>query len=186
MGKYCIREYRIWKGMKSRCKSPSFSKSSYQHKNIKVCDRWINSFDNFYQDMGECPENYSLDRIDNDKDYTPDNCRWANYNIQSNNRGDFNIAITYNGDTKTLKEWALYFNIKYTTLYNRIFRSNLPFEKAILPDPFNKLILYNNELHTLKEWSIILNIKYSVLVDRKFQGWDTHRMFTTPIKIINN
>ena len=179
-GKKQLREYRIWSGMLSRCYNPNHQHTRiYKIKGIKVCDRWRNSFENFYHDMGPCPENYSLDRIDNNGDYCPENCRWANQYTQSANRGEFNHVFTYQGESKVLKEWARYFNMSYSTLYSRIYRYGLPFEKAIEKDPFNKLIEIDGVYHTLKEWCELYNIKYSIVVNRiDKHGWDLIRALT--------
>lgn len=75
------KEYSSWQHMKSRCKNDP----GYSH--VNVCERWINSFDNFIEDMGQMPSaNYSIDRIDNSKGYEPTNCRWASKITQTINR----------------------------------------------------------------------------------------------------
>lgn len=82
-----MREYHSWVGAKGRCKNPNNPKYyRYAGRGIKVCDRWDKSFENFLQDMGPCPPGCSLDRVNNDGDYEPSNCRWANPNVQANNR----------------------------------------------------------------------------------------------------
>lgn len=175
------REYRIWKAMRSRCNAPCNAHSTYQTKGIKVSARWDN-FDNFIQDMGPAPsDEYSIDRIDNDKDYVPNNCRWATTSVQTKNRGSFNKLFTYKGETKVLKDWAREFGIKYNTLYGRIYRSGLTFEEAINPDPFNRLIEYQGRKQTMKDWCEELNLKYSTIIDRRHQGWSIERAFETPL-----
>ena len=78
--------YRSWMKMKERCYLKSYAeKEFYQDIGIKVCDRWLESFENFYEDMGERPEGMTLDRIDFTKDYTPENCRWADLTMQAFN-----------------------------------------------------------------------------------------------------
>lgn len=80
-------EYSSWIKMKERCYSKHYRDPQYyKDKGVKVCDRWINSFENFYNDMGDCPKGYSLDRIDPDGDYDPKNCRWASLSIQAFNQ----------------------------------------------------------------------------------------------------
>lgn len=80
------RTYNIWCGMKDRCNNPNNSHyHSYGARGINVCDRWLNSFINFFEDMGESPTNLSLDRIDNDKGYFKENCKWSDNFIQQRN-----------------------------------------------------------------------------------------------------
>lgn len=83
-------EYRSWKGMLNRCRNPGATGfKNYGGRGIKVCERW-HSYENFLADMGRKPApKYSLDRIDCDSDYTPDNCRWATPTEQSRNRRGF-------------------------------------------------------------------------------------------------
>jgi len=111
-------EYSIWQNMKNRCKN--LNDSRYGGRGIFVCDRWLNSFDNFLSDMGRRPNiMFSIERISNDKGYSPENCRWATKKEQSANRRS-NIKIEYNGESMILSEWAKKINIPYPTLLNRV------------------------------------------------------------------
>jgi len=129
-----MKEYRIWKAMKARCYSPVNSHMSYQKKGIVVSDEWKNDFVKFVTDIGLIPEPkdiYSIERIDNDKNYCKENCKWATSSEQTKNRGTFNIIYTRNGETLVLKDWARKYNIEYTTLRNRIVKSGKSFDEAI-------------------------------------------------------
>jgi len=81
------KEYNTWCLMKRRCNNPKeVGYKYYGGRGITVCDRWLESFQNFYEDMGKCPEGMSLDRIDVNGNYEPSNCRWATHSEQSYNQ----------------------------------------------------------------------------------------------------
>lgn len=121
-GKTGTREYRAWNAMKNRCNNPSCEKYQYYGgKGIRVCDKWNGSFESFLEDMGDCPEGHTLDRIDANKDYTPDNCRWASWTTQSRNRS-WNRLITLHGETRCVSEWSERVGIGANTLISRLNR----------------------------------------------------------------
>ena len=100
-------EYRAWNGMKQRCFNPNHKRySDYGGRGITVCDRWLNSFENFFADMGTKPSpKHSLDRIDNDGDYSAENCRWATKAEQQNNQRNNKPLITIGKETYTIVQW---------------------------------------------------------------------------------
>lgn len=116
-----VSEYNIWAGMKARCYNRrSASWKRYGGRGIAVCDSWRDSFDAFLADMGRRPgPNYSLDRIDVNKDYGPDNCRWATQSQQQNNRRD-NILIKAFGESLTPSQWEGKFGVTASTIRNRL------------------------------------------------------------------
>lgn len=118
-GKSRTKIYQIWLAMRQRCYHLTNKQYKYYGgRGIKVCDKW-KKFENFFADMGERPEGLSLDRIDNNGNYCPENCRWATRKEQSRNTGR-NIRITLNGKTKVLKDWAKDTGINYYTLRGRL------------------------------------------------------------------
>ncbi len=105
--------------MKERTSNPhSKSFSRYGGRGIKVCNRWKDSFENFLTDMGHRPKGYSIDRINNDGDYEPSNCRWANHVTQARNRRN-NIIVTHNGKEMCLAELATIVGLPYGLLFER-------------------------------------------------------------------
>ncbi len=124
--------YNSWHGMLQRCYN--FKNVGYKYygkRGIKVCKRWKNSFINFYKDMGDRPENLTLDRIDNNGNYTPKNCRWSTRIEQANNTRN-NVLVTIGKKTKTVSEWARIKKINNSTVFKRINRYGWSPEKAIL------------------------------------------------------
>jgi DNA-binding CsgD family transcriptional regulator len=86
--------YVSWEAMKHRCYQPSNPRRKYYaERGIKVCDRWIDSFQNFLEDMGERPIGCSIDRIDGYGNYEPENCRWSSYSTQRRNRADLKLKL---------------------------------------------------------------------------------------------
>ena len=107
------RTYNAWQNMKTRCKRDP------HYKDITIHPAWVNDFEAFRRDMGECPEGLTLDRIKTEGNYEPSNCRWATMEEQANNKIT-NRLITVNGVTKTVAEWMTHHGLDYTTFYRRI------------------------------------------------------------------
>lgn len=127
------KTYICWSSMKQRCyNSKTIAYKYYGKKGIGVCARWM-KFENFLVDMGEKPEGLTLDRFDNKKWYSPENCRWATKEQQQLNKGKKQTLITFNNMTLNMSEWARKYNINEGTFYWRMLTRKLPIEKAILP-----------------------------------------------------
>lgn len=196
-----VKEYKrlnsIFRGMKDRCYNPkNYEYNKYGGRGIVVCDEWMNhervktlgrvtkgwvafkewALLNGYQD------NLSIDRIDNNKGYSPDNCRWADAKTQSNNRGDFVYKITYKGKTQTLKQWCEELGLKYQTTLRRISVFHWSYKKAFETkcDAREKLITYKNESKSLTQWCKELGLDYRGTHRRIYrQHWSIERAFET-------
>lgn len=137
--------YGVWSGLKSRCcYKGDLSYSLYGGRGIEVCDRWLDSFENFCDDMNESYQQHikqygikdtSIDRIDVNGNYCKENCQWATAKEQANNRRT-TIKITHNGETHSLKEWCEIFGTNY---YNACYRykHNWEFSKIFSKEIFS-------------------------------------------------
>lgn len=123
-GKYNTRIYRIWNKMKGRCNNKRNTHyDCYGGRGIRVCDEWLNDFQKFYKWSveNEYNNNLTIDRIDVDGNYEPNNCRWVSMKVQANNRRT-NAQIEFNGKTQNIAKWAEELGINKRTLSNRFER----------------------------------------------------------------
>lgn len=126
------RLHNIWRSMKDRCFNPNNkSYSFYGGRGISICNAWLNDFMPFYEwaNSHGYNDNLTIDRIDPNKNYSPQNCRWVDRTKQANNTRR-NIVITMDNETKTLTEWCRYLNLPYTSIQSRLHRG-WPVEKAL-------------------------------------------------------
>lgn len=112
--------YGVWTHMRDRCYNKSDKRyNCYGGRGISVCDRWLDSFENFFADMGEAPEKMSLDRINVNGDYCPDNCRWATNEQQANNTRT-NHFLELGEERFTVAQWSRKTGIRSHTILRRI------------------------------------------------------------------
>lgn len=113
-------EYRSWANMKTRCLNERSDKYQYYGaRGITVCESWM-KYQNFLADMGRAPSSrHSIERIDNNGNYEPSNCRWATKIEQANNKRS-SIFINYKGENKTIPEWCRCLNLPLHTIFTRI------------------------------------------------------------------
>lgn len=118
---YADRAYGVWQAMRDRCNNPNRADyHRYGGRGITVCKRW-ESFENFLEDMGNPPKGYTLDRISNDKGYSPKNCKWSTRKEQVYNSSKVRL-VTIGGKTKTLGEWLSQYAVTRSTFYQRLRR----------------------------------------------------------------
>jgi len=114
-------EYKIWRAMINRCyKKNNTAYSDYGGRGITVCDRWLNSFESFYADMGKRPsKEYSIERKNVNGNYDTSNCKWATTKEQSRNKRN-NVVLTLDGESMCLMDWSIKTGIGHKTLSARI------------------------------------------------------------------
>ena len=162
-------EYRIWKGIKSRCSDPNNQAYHlYGGNGITICDEWKDDFMAFYNDMGPRPSLYhSIDRKENDKGYSKDNCRWATHIEQANNRTN-NRRFKYGGEERTLADWCRHLKLNRRLIYSRISRG-WTFEEAIQPAK-TIMIDFEGETKSLYEWCSLMGMDYDKTYLRVIRG----------------
>jgi hypothetical protein len=182
--------YTKWKGMITRCyNEASEFYMDYGGRGITVCERWRGKggFENFYADMGDVPENKpTIDRIDVNGDYCPENCRWADEIDQANNKRN-NRFLTYNGESLTSSQWARRIGISERVIKDRV-RLGWDADK-ILTTPVlasgrrtgkTRLLGFNGEMLSVTEWSKRTGIRRETIGRRLKLGWSTEQAITTP------
>lgn len=124
--------YEIWHGMKQRCLNPkSQSYPFYGGRGITICSRWLESVANFYADMGDRPtSSHTIERVNNDGNYEPMNCRWASRAEQNENTRQ-TVLLTFHGETLSLGKWARKIGVPRRTLSSRLGKLGWPLEKAL-------------------------------------------------------
>lgn len=181
-------EFNIWSHMLGRCNNPN--NKSYVHyggRGISVCESW-KKFENFYRDMGPRPgAGYSIDRVDVNGDYCPDNCRWATAVTQARNTRKTKY-VTAGGKTLPFIEMAEDHGITRETLKSRVCRG-MSIEDAIAKPVVRhsgstrgRLYEFNSKHHSAAEWSAITGIPYKTLLHRLHAGWDIGKALTTRVK----
>jgi len=163
--------YTTWSGIKQRCYNP---KNDHYHRyggrGITMFGEWVNSFPAFYNYIGDAPDNnqrWSIDRIDNEGNYEPDNIRWALPSTQANNTS-VNVNLTLNGETKNLEQWAKHLNISSSALSRK--RSRGDSIEDILKPSSNRRgekMMYEGKELLLREIALITGVKYQTLWYRR-------------------
>lgn len=185
-GMYGTQEYYIWQGMLKRCynkNSPYYAR--YGGRGITVCDRW-HKFENFYDDMRDKPEGLSLERIDNNKEYSKDNCMWATSKEQANNREN-NVVLTYGGKTQSISMWEQELGFKHGTLWMRVNTYGWAPEKAIetpvVPVSREPVTAFG-KTQSLRKHAADYGFGLSTIQLRLKTGMSLEEALTTPRKIV--
>lgn len=171
--------YNVWCYMKQRCYYiKNIMYYNYGGRGIKVCDEWLNDFQAFYNwsISNGYKKGLQIDRIDVNRNYEPNNCRWVNKYINANNKRN-NIDFTYNGKTMSLKAWCRYLNISYKTCTTRYYRGHtieeclnlIPLKDKRKKTPHNAILYkYDNKIYSIKQLADRLSIpKYKLYRELK-------------------
>lgn len=173
-----------WDSMKQRCYNPKSTRWQwYGARGITVCRRWRNSLEAFRQDMGPRPPGCCLDRKNNDRNYTPGNCRWATIKQSANNKQNTRW-LKYKGRTQSIDDWPAETGITYHVLTQRIHRLKWSVRKA-LTTPVRQvdvLIEFRGRSKTLAQWAKVLKVSYISLWSRMRLGWSIERVLSTPLR----
>ena len=171
----------IYNGMRLRCYNENnVNYKYYGGKGVTICDEWLLSFENFFDWAinNGYNENLTIDRIDSEKEYSPDNCKWSTKKEQAYNRS-ISVKLTLNGRTMYMTEWAEELEIDKKILSWRY--NNGWSDEEILTRPRdykeNKLTL-NEETHSMSEWSRITGIKVATISYRMKKGWSVEDALT--------
>ena len=154
--------------MKVRCLNKNNkSYRDYGGRGISVCSEWQESFSSFYEWSinNGYKENLTLDRINFNGNYAPDNCKWSTLKEQMNNTRK-NIFLEYDGDTKTVKEWAETLGVSQYTLYSRVKKGWSIADIIEKPIRRKRIITINGESHSIEEWAEISGIPVRTLYNR--------------------
>jgi hypothetical protein len=178
-------EYQVWAGMKNRCSDPTSDRwHRYGGRGIRVCDRWWNSFESFYADMGPRPgPDYQIDREDNDGNYEPGNCRWVTRVVNANNREASRI-IEFGGRSLTITQWARETGLARQALETRL-DAGWTVERA-LTEPSGALhgltvmLEHDGQTLPLQQWAKLVGVAGTTIHNRLRAGWSVERALTTP------
>lgn len=186
-GKSNTKEYQAYRGMITRCYVPSARMYyAYGGRGIKVCERWLdkeNGFLNFLSDMGLSPtKEHQLDKIDNNKDYSPENCRWVTFDIQKINKRSVHL-ITHNGETMCATDWGRRLGKSLKCIMGRVKRG-LSLDEVLTDKVYKNrytkiFITMNEETLSISQWSKRLNIPIGTIRDRYNKGLTAEEILNT-------
>lgn len=168
------RIYRIWNGMVQRCTNSGLERYRYYGgRGITVCDRW-RKFENFFADMGDPPDGFSIERRDNDGNYELSNCYWLPLEKQTQNRRG-NVYVDIDGESVCVAEAARRLGVKEATIHYRL--KNALHKKDIhAPVGRDVFLTFNGETLNLKQWSEKLGINRTTITNRRLKGWPVERI----------
>lgn len=182
-GQSNTRLYQTWQNMRERCYSTKNKVYDYYGgRGIGVCDDWRYNFSSFYEWAMQNGYNdkLTIDRIDVNKGYSPDNCQWVTMKQQCRNKRN-NLYLDYNGESISMAELAERTGMNYSTLQDRI-RRGFNLEKSLSKTNYaRKLITFKGKTMCISDWAKEVGVNSSTLSTRLKRGWSVERALTTPV-----
>ena len=185
------RIYRVFYGMRDRCYNPNnIGYKHYGARGITICNEWLNNVDSFAKWATEngYNEKLTIDRIDYDKGYSPENCRWADISTQANNKRN-NHMINFDGQKYTISQFCKKFNLPEQRIRQRINRFGVKDVCELIKPPHKlksrskNFILIGGKEKSVAEWCRELNVPYTTILNRiKRYGYTPEQALTTPLK----
>jgi len=176
-------EYSCWVAMRKRCLNPNNTNyPNYGGRGIWICDRWLQSFEHFLEDMGARPSRlHTIERVNNSLGYSKSNCIWGTRKDQSNNKRD-NHIVEFDGQRKNVAQWGEAIGIKARVIRMRLSKG-WDIESA-LTTPLNdfRTIEFQGIRKTCAEWEPIVGIDRKILRQRLDHGWNVQDAMTRPMR----
>ena len=162
--------YPVWQGMKDRCLNPNNSEyKNYGGRGITICDEWKDDYVTFRDfmlkigyDINRAPKEQTIDRIDVNGNYCPENCRLLTLGAQQNNKTSSHY-ITFNGETKTLSEWSRELGLDVPFILKRLNKGMSVEEALTKPKRVTEKFTVDGETHTVREWAEVLKMPWPTL-----------------------
>lgn len=186
--------YKVWAGIKDRTNPNNGNcKNNYKKLGIKMCKEWHDSFEAFYEwainngykeeKLPNGKNKYTIDRIDNNGNYEPNNCRWVTNKQQSNNQTR-NRLVTYNGKTQTLAQWRDELGFDYGVVELRLLKG-WSVERAFTESTDKQMYYeYKGEMLNINQIAEKTGLTRTNVCNRIFRGWDMERLMTQPARKI--
>ena len=176
--------HKIHAGILTRCYNPNSKlHKNYGGRGITMCDEWLNNLKSFvdWAMANGYRKGLSIDRINNDNGYNPENCRWSTFIEQNNNRRSSHL-FTLNGECKTITQWSRIYKINKDRIFSRI-NMGWDIEKAITT-PIDPLVKYTATIDGVKlpvaQWCKKLKVNYDMVKYRIKNGWSPEKAIITP------
>jgi predicted nucleic acid-binding Zn ribbon protein len=192
---YTVKEHRrlhtVWLGLRNRCNNPKTEKyPRYGGRGIKVCSEW-DIWENFAEwayangyDRDAPKMQCTLDRIDNNGNYCPENCRWVSNKEQQRNTSQ-NVYLTFDGETLIIQDWSTRTGISVSGIRNRLDRGWSVEDTLSTPKKKSRAkgYLYKGKSYTIAELCVLSRLSYDTIRGRIERGWDIERIVDTPKQV---